>query len=92
MEKTLNELNELYARANDKKIPQGEAEVAREAAFQKALEALNYIDRRFDKMNVKEGAQLSNSEMFATLHVLTMTLGLVTTEHLPHKDRWSYTD
>jgi hypothetical protein len=92
MQKTINELNGLYAKANDKNIPQGEAEVARQAAFIKAREALQYIDSRFDKMDVKEGAQLSNTEMFTALHVLTMTMELVAAEHIPHKDRWSYTD
>ena len=92
MQKTISELNGLYAKANDKTISQGEAEVARVAAFAKAREALQYIDRRFDKMDIKEGAQLSNTEMFTALHVLTMTMELVTTEHLPHKDRWCYTD
>lgn len=92
MEKTINELNGLYAKANDKKISQGEAEAARLAAFAKVREVLQVIDQRFDKMNIKEGAQLSNTQMFTTLHVLTMAMAMVTTEHLPHKDRWSYTD
>ena len=92
MEKTIDELNVLYAKANDKKIPQGQAEQARIAAFRKAREAVQFMDNRFNKMKIKEGATLSHTEVLMDIHILAMLVDLMASEHLPHEDRWSYTD
>ena len=91
METTIDELNALHAKANDKTIPQGEAEAARLAAFRKAREAVQFMDNRFNKMKIKEGATLSHTEVLMDIHVLTMLVDLIASEHLPHEDRWSYT-
>jgi len=92
MSKTIADLNALYAKANDKNIPQGEAEQARIAAFRKAREALKTMDKRFDTLKGMEGAALTPSETLMNIHIMTMLLDMVASEHLPHKDTWSYTE
>ncbi len=92
MKATISELDGLYLKSKDKKIPQGEAEVARQAAFSKAREAFAYMDKRFDAMNVDEGAALCHRELLMDIHIMTMIMDMVASEHLPHEDRWSYTD
>jgi hypothetical protein len=92
MKGTISELNGLYLKSMDKKASQGEAEVARQAAFRKAREAFAYMDKRFDTMNVDQGAALCHRELLMDIHLMTMMMDMVASEHLPHEDRWSYTD
>ncbi len=92
MSKTIADLNALYAKANDKTIPQGEAEQARLAAFAMAREALASMDKRFDTLKGMEGAALTPAETLMNIHIMTMLLDMMAAEHLPHKDRWSYTE
>lgn len=92
MSKTIADLNALYAKANDKDIPQGEAEKARIAAFAMAREALASMDKRFDTLKGMEGAALTPGETLMNIHIMTMLLDMMASEHLPHKDKWSYTE
>jgi hypothetical protein len=43
-------------------------------------------------MNVDEGAALCHEELLMDIHLMTMMMDMVASEHLPHEDRWSYTD
>jgi hypothetical protein len=92
MKTTISDLNGLYLKSKDEKVSQGEAEVARQGAFRKAREAFAYMDKRFDSMNIDEGAALCPQELLMDIHLMTMMMDMVATEHLPHEDRWSYTD
>ena len=92
MKATISELNGLYLKSINKKVSQGEAEVARQAAFRKAREAFAYMDKRFDSMDIDEGAALCHRELLMDIHLMTMMMDMVANEHLPHEDRWSYTD
>ena len=92
MKGAISELNGLYLKTKDEKVSQGEAEVARQAAFRKARETFAYMDKRFDTMNVDEGAALCHRELLMDIHLMTMMMDMVASEYLPHKDRWSYTD
>ena len=91
MKTTIHDLNVLYLRFKDEKLSQGEAEIARTAALRKAREAFAYMDKRFDSMNTDQGAALCPQELLMDIHLATMVMDIMLSEHLPHEDRWSYT-
>ena len=77
MKATISDLNGLYLKSKDKKVSQGEAEVARQGAFRKAREAFAYMDKRFDSMNIDEGAALCHQELLMDVHLMTMMMDMV---------------
>ena len=91
MKTTIHDLNVLYLKYKDEKLSQGQAEIARQAAFRKAREVFAYMDKRFDSMNIEQGAALCPQELLMDIHLMTMTIDMMASEHLPHEDRWSYT-
>ena len=91
MKTTIHDLDILYLKSKDEKLSQGEAEIARQAALRKARKAFAYMDRRFDSMKIDEGVVMCPQELHVNVHLMTMMLDMVVSEHLPHEDRWSYT-
>lgn len=90
MEVTIKKLDELYLRASDKTIPQGEAEKARMAALRLAHEALHFVRAMFAQMEAQEGAALSPRATLLTLHLNVIVNDITSHEHLPHEDAWDY--
>ena len=90
LEKSIKDLDKLYLKVIDKKTSHGEAEKAKQAYFRKTRAVLNKMNDRFDKMDVKQGASLSHTEMLVNSHITTMTLDMLASEHQPHEDKWSY--
>lgn len=92
MESNLKDLHHLYLKAVDKNSPQGIAEQARQAYIAKTRDVLFKMNTRFDNMEIKQGASLSNTEMLINTHIVTMLVDMLAAEHQPHQDKWSYTD
>lgn len=90
MEVTIKKLDELYLRASDKTIPQGDAEVARIAALRLAHEALHFVRSMFAQIEAQEGATLSPRATLLTLHLNVIVNDITSHEHLPHEDAWDY--
>ncbi len=90
MQSLLTELQNAHEITKDPKRSQGEVEKAKEKAYKTAREMLRIIDDRLHKLNIKEGAQLSPTEMVINTHVMVVMLDLLVGETLPHKDDWSY--
>jgi len=92
MKETLQEVHMLYMKTMDEKATQGEAEKARQSALRKTREALGHMHRRFSSLEIEQGAAMSAGEMLLNTHLMSMTIDLLAAEHLPHVDKWSYTE
>jgi len=90
METTIKKLDELYLRASDKTIPQGEAEKARMATLRLAHEAFHFVRSMFAQMEPQEGAALSPRANLLTLHLNVIASDIMLHDHLPHEDAWDY--
>jgi len=92
MKEALDEIHALYMKTMDEKATQGEAEKARQGALRKSREALRYMHRRFRSLEIEHGAAMSADETLLTTHLMSMTMDLLVADHLPHVDKWSYTE
>ena len=90
MESLLNELQKAHEITKDPKRSQGDVEKAKQKAFKTAREMLRLIDNRLHKLDIKQGAQLSATEMLVNTHVMVVMLDLLVGETLPHDDEWEY--
>ena len=90
MESLLTELQKAHEITKDPKRSQGDVEKAKQKAFKTAREMLRLIDNRLHKLDIKQGAQLSATEMLVNTHVMVVMLDLLVGETLPHEDEWEY--
>ena len=90
MESLLTELQKAHEITKDPKRSQGDVEKAKQKAFKTAREMLRLIDNRLHKLDIKQGAQLSATEMLVNTHVMVVMLDLLVGETLPHDDEWEY--
>jgi hypothetical protein len=89
--KELNEMEALYKVAISKKVSQGKAEQARQDMIRKARHILRHLNERNAQLSVKEGAQLTPTEVLLNIKVMGRVLDIMMQDVLPHEDEWSYT-
>jgi hypothetical protein len=90
MQTLLSELQKAHDVAKDPERSQGDVAKAKQKAFKTAGEMLKIIDKRLHSLDIKQGAQLSPTEMLINTHVMVVMLDLLVGETLPHKDEWNY--
>ena len=90
MQSLLTELQKAHEMTKDPKMSQGEVEIAKQKAFKTAREMLLIIDNRLHKLDIKQGAQLSATEILVNTHVMVVMLDLLVGETIPHNDEWEY--
>ena len=90
VEETMQKLNKLYLTSIDENVPQGEVEKAKKEYLKVARDLLKTMNEKFDGMKVKQGAALSDTEVLLSIHVMTMMLDMLASEHQPHRDKWDY--
>jgi hypothetical protein len=90
IQKEMQAMDKAYKTANNPKALQGDAEKARQEAITLARHILRHINTRSDSVNIKEGGQLSSTEILLSIRVTGHLLDLLAAEHQPHEDAWSY--
>jgi len=90
IQKEMQDLDKAYKTANNPKTLQGDAEKARQEAITLARHILRHLNTRSDSVNIKEGGQLSPTEVLLSIRVMGHLLDLMASEHQPHEDAWSY--
>ena len=75
MQSLLTELQTAHEMTKDPKMSQGEVEIAKQKAFKTAREMLLIIDNRLHSLNIKQGAQLSPTEILVNTHVMVVMPG-----------------
>lgn len=88
--KEMQAMDKAYKTANNPKTLQGDAEKARQEAITLARHILRHLNTRSDSVNIKEGGQLSPTEVLLSIRVMGHLLDLLAAEHQPHEDAWSY--
>lgn len=89
--KEMNEMEALYKVAISKSVAQGKAEQARQDMIKKARHILRHLNERNSQLGVKEGAQLTPTEVLLNIKVMGRVLDIMMRDVLPHEDEWSYT-
>jgi len=90
MQSLLTELQKAHEITKDPDRSQGDIEKAKQKAFKTAHEMLTMIDNRLHSLDIKQGAQLSPTELLVNTHVMVVMLDLLVGESMPHQDEWSY--
>ena len=90
VQKEMQAMDKAYKTANNPKTLQGDAEKARQEAITLARHILRHLNTRSDSVNIKEGGQLSPTEVLLSIRVMGHLLDLLAAEHQPHEDAWSY--
>jgi len=90
MQSLLDELKKAHDITKDPERSQGDVARAKQRAFKTAGEMLRIIDGRLHNLDIKQGAQLSQTEMLVNTHVMVIMMDLLVGEALPHKDEWNY--
>ena len=90
MQSLLTELQKAHDITKDPKRSHGDVAKAKQKAFKTAGEMLKIIDKRLHSLDIKQGAQLSPTDMLVNTHVMVVLLDLLVGEALPHKDEWNY--
>ena len=90
VQKEMQAMDKAYKTANNPKVLQGDAEKARQEAITLARHILRHLNTRSDSVNIKEGGQLSPTEVLLSIRVMGHLLDLLASEHQPHEDAWSY--
>ena len=90
MQSLLTELQKAHEITKDPNRSQVDIEKAKQKAFKTAHEMLTMIDNRLHSLDIKQGAQLSPTELLVNTHVMVVMLDLLVGESMPHQDEWSY--
>ena len=90
IEKEMKELNALYKTAISKKVPQGEAERARQKMVKLSRHLLRHLNERNASVDIKGGDELSSTEILLNVRVMGSLLDVLVLDALPHEDEWSY--
>lgn len=88
--KEMNEMEALYKTAISKDVSQGKAEQARQDMVRKARHLLRHLNERNSHINIKEGGQLTSTEVLLNFRVMGRLLDILVSDALPHEDEWSY--
>ena len=90
IDKEMKELDALYKTAVSKKVPQGEAEQARQDMVKLSRHMLRHLNERNALVDVKGGDELSSTEILLNIRVMGRLLDVLVADALPHEDDWSY--
>jgi len=88
--KEMKELDTLYKTAVSKKVPQGEAEKARQEMVKLSRHMLRHLNARNASVDIKGGDALSSTEILLNIRVMGRLLDVLVADTLPHEDDWSY--
>ena len=89
MQKNMAQLDKLYLQYHNKNLSGSEIVKAKREYFKIARSVLHNMNERFDKMNIKKGDTLSNTEMILINHVQVMFIDMLASIH---ESAWSYGD
>ena len=90
MQALLKELQAAHEAAKDPTKTTEQHAQAKATAFETAQKMLLLVDNRLHKLDIKEGAQLSPTEILVNTHIMIVVLDLLVAEATPHKDKWNY--
>jgi len=80
----------VYKTAISEDVSQDEAEKARLDMARKARQFLRHLNERNSHINIKEGGQLSATEVLLNIRVMGRLPDILVADSLPRKDEWSY--
>lgn len=79
VEKGHQELHTLYGKALNKSLPLGQREKAKRDFFKVSQDLNKKMHSRVMRLNVKEGAALSHTDILLSTHLLLMTADMLST-------------
>ena len=90
MQALLKQLQNAHEITKDPTKTTGQHAAAKAEALKTAKQMLLLIDNRLHKLNIKQGAQLTPTEIVVNTHIMVVVLDLLVGEATPHKDEWNY--
>ena len=81
LEKDMKKLDTLYLRFHDKGLPSGEVNKAKREYFEVARKLLHDMNEKFDKLDPKAGAGLSQTDILVINHVQVMLIDMLASLH-----------
>lgn len=81
LEKDIKKLDTLYLRFHDKGLPSGENHKAKREYFKIARKLLHDMDEKFEKLDPKAGAVLSQTDILVINHVQVMLIDMLASLH-----------
>lgn len=82
VEKSMHKMHGLYLRAYDKSLSKSEIAKAKKEYFKIAQSLVRNMHERVMKMNIKEGAALSHTDVLLSTHMTMMLLDMLAAEQL----------
>ena len=82
VENSMNKMHGLYLRANDKGLSRKDAAKAKKEYFKIAQGLVRSMHDRIMKLDIKNGAALSHTEVLLNNHITMMTLDMLASEQL----------
>lgn len=79
IDKAHQKLHSLYGEATDKSLALGQREKAKREFFKVSQDLNKAMHSRVMRLNVKEGAALSHTDILLSTHLLLMTADMLTT-------------